>query len=410
MRIERRGAMPRTQKKAKKKRKVVNRRKAKVEFTGPSPNMKLPEVPQRRRQLHQSGVNMFQRCGMQFGFRYVQGIRRPPSAFMVCGRATDAGVNWDLDTKILTEQLANITEITDLVAETVDKDERADSIKLDPEDIEEKKSVKQVIAETKERAIRLATLHHSEIAPGIRPWRTARKFSINLDPFLLSRAKLLREESDMPDLSPWRRGVMTRTAEALEAVAKDGMDFVGEQDIVEKFINDPGNIPEGMLAMEPEILNIRDTKTSGKRKNQEQVDNDDQLTAYATGSLVIDGRLPDDLIFDVIVETEKRKKQTVQTISTKRKEIDVDIYLNRVANTVAAYQMGVFAPTNQSNWWCSSKYCGYANICPYFRQTDRPGNPIAELGENAGKSDDLLPILQKSVALAKVAKGEDESE
>src|ERR1700747_1979087 len=102
----------------------------------------VPQTMRRRRQLHQSGINMFNKCGMQFAYRYVQGIRRPPSAFIICGHATDKAVKWDLDTKIFTGELAKQDEILDLALEAIDTHPQLCDIKLDPEDAG--KSVMQV--------------------------------------------------------------------------------------------------------------------------------------------------------------------------------------------------------------------------------------------------------------------------
>jgi len=344
---------------------------------------------------------MFNRCGMQFGFRYVQGLRRPPSAFMICGTATDKAVNWDLDTKIISGELASLKDIQDLAAEAVDSDNRRDAIELDPEDKAIGKSVPQVLGETKDKAVRLVTIHHSRIAPLIQPWRTSRRFTVNLDGFLRARATLLHREADSSELSPWRRRVMTRQAESLNAAAKEGIDFVGEQDIVEKYETDDHRYKYHEGESPKEILNVRDTKTSAKRKNQGDADSDDQLTAYAMASMVVDDQLPNNLMFDVLTDTPVKKLTSAETFTTKRTSLDVDIYLNRIANAVGAIQQGIFTPTQQTNWWCSEKYCGYAKICPYFRATRRPGSELFTGLENAGKADDLLPILQKSVALAR---------
>jgi hypothetical protein len=356
---------------------------------------------QNRRQLHQSGVNMFNKCGMQFAFRYIQGIRRPPNAFLLCGTATDKAVTWDLDTKILKGELATLAEVTDLARDSVMNDDRRDSIQLDPDD--KGKSIKQVIDATKDKAVRLVTKHHGYIAPLIQPWRTARKFTVNLDNFLRARAVLLQQEADSPELSPWRKTVMIRQAEALNAAADEGLDFVGEQDIVEKF---QVSVPGAGWDENPgrDVLNVRDTKTTGKSKNQGDADNDDQLTAYATASMVIDGRLPDKLILDVLVDL--KRETNAQRLETTRGPLDVDIYLNRIANAVGAIQQGIFVPTQQTNWWCSEKWCAYTEHCPYFRKTRRPGSEFVE--GLSGQAEDLLPILNKSVVLARKDDSEDE--
>jgi hypothetical protein len=366
----------------------------------------------KRRQIHVSGINMFNKCGMQFAFRYIQGLRRRPNAFIVSGTATDKGVTWDLDTRILTGHLATEDELTDLVAQSVDKYPNKEELQLDPEDIESGKNVETVLGEAKDKAVRLIKLHHGSIAPKIVPFRTARQFTVDLDGFLNARAELLDNEADSGDVSSWRQRVMRAQASALREAATEGLDFVGEQDILEKFSFPDPKLPDGPKL---ERLNIRDTKTSSKRKNQGQVDADDQLTAYATASLVIDKKLPDNLMIDSLVHTKGGKRApslSAETFHTRRSELDVDIFLNRVANAVGAIQQGIFVPTQQTNWWCAEKWCAYTEHCPYFRKSSRPQSDILDDGlEDAGKlgkDDSLLPILNKSMAV--LAKKDEEEE
>ena len=54
-------------------------------------------TPKIRKQLHQSGAEMLAKCGIAFEFRYILGIRRPPSAFLLVGKSVDKGVTTDLD-------------------------------------------------------------------------------------------------------------------------------------------------------------------------------------------------------------------------------------------------------------------------------------------------------------------------
>lgn len=197
---------------------------------------------------------------------------------------------------------------------------------------------------------------------------------------------------------------MHRQAEALNAAAREGIDFVGEMDIVEK-------IPVGGLIAVKEYsasgldrFRVRDTKTTSKSKNQDDVDNDDQLTAYATAAMVVDGQIPDRMVFDVLVDLKKGVKP--QTLATKRNTLDVDVFLNRVANAVGSIQQGIFVPTQQSSWWCAEKWCAYTAHCPYFRATRRPGSEMLDGLEGRADKDDLLPILNKTVALTK--KGDEE--
>ncbi|MGH3427713.1 MAG: PD-(D/E)XK nuclease family protein [Mycobacteriales bacterium] len=355
----------------------------------------LPQPKQPRRQLHQSGVTMFSKCGTQFMFRYIYGIKRPPSAYMICGTATDRAVNANLDNKILTGELLGRDTVTDLAAETVEKSPdipALDPVLFDEED--QGKSVQQVIGETKDKAVRLVGRHHLDVAPIIQPYRTARKFTVNLDKFLRYRAKTLYEDAEGIELSKWKSRVMRAAAAALNATARDGMDFVGEQDIVEKIpvITTVQNEETSTV----EMLSIRDTKTSKKSPTKDLGYEDDQMTAYAMASSVIDGKLPERLVLDYLVDL-KRGVNYVP-VNTVRSEEDVDVYRNRLATMVAAVRQGVFVPTNQTAWWCAKKWCGFTEICPHFKQP-KSVTVVSDLGMTGSAPD---PLPQKLIQIGKV--------
>jgi hypothetical protein len=207
----------------------------------------------------------------------------------------------------------------------------------------------------------LVTAHHSLVAPTIKPFRTDRRFSVNLDKFLRERAKEKHEDSEHAETS-WERRILRRQGEALNAAARQGYDFVGAQDILE---GSPVNPDFKELDITKEF-SVRDTKTSKKSKSPNDVLIDDQLTAYSAASMVIDGRLPDKVRFDVLVDLKGGVKP--QLLESYRTEQDVDVYLNRVANLVANVQQGSFTPTPETSWWCDPRYCGFTGICPYFKK------------------------------------------
>lgn len=305
-------------------------------------------TPKVRKQLHQSGSEMLSKCGIAFSFRYILGIRRPPSAFVICGKAVDRGVTVDLDHKIATGELEQESVILDVVRDSVVNDKEAPEIELSAED--KGKSKEQVIGETADKGVRLVRAHHSIIAPTIQPVQTARKFALNMDRFLRLRATHFHAEAEK-QADKAARKVLHQQAAYLNVAAREGMDFVGEMDIVEKFKADT------------EQLVIRDTKTSKKSPSANVADESHQLSAYSLASQVLESKLPDAVKLDYLVDLKGGPK--TMTVESKRDTQDVNAYLNRTVNQIAVIQSGMFTPAPNAAWWCSPKWCAYHSICPH---------------------------------------------
>jgi hypothetical protein len=200
----------------------------------------------KRRQYHQSTVEMVSKCGVQAEFRYVAGIRSRPKSFLMCGTATDKSVSTDLDCKISTGELEKEDVLLDVARDAIEHYPGKEE--LQPEDDEVGRSIEEIVASTKDKAVRLVKAHHGNIAPEIQPRQTARRFAINLDKWLRGRASEIHAQAeDAP--TPWLKRALHQQARYLNVAARDGTDFVGEQDIVEE--------------IDKQII-IRDTKTSKK--------------------------------------------------------------------------------------------------------------------------------------------------
>src|ERR1700731_2864709 len=104
-----------------------------------------------RKQLHQSGLEMLSKCGVQFEFRYLRGMKRRPKSFLVCGSATDAAVGTDLDCKIRTGELEQESVILDVARDAVKFHPERDNI--EPEDEEKGKSNADILGEVTDKAV-----------------------------------------------------------------------------------------------------------------------------------------------------------------------------------------------------------------------------------------------------------------
>lgn len=323
---------------------------------------------------------MLMKCGVQFEFRYILGKKRPPSSFLICGKATDGAVNMDLDHVIDHKELAQESDLLDKARDVVENYPDKEHIELEKDEIG--KSVADVLGDTKDKAVRLVKAHHGNIAPKIQPYATARKFSIDLDGFLRERARFWHQEAEEQSSSRARR-VLHEKARLLNVAARNGIDFVGEQDIVERFL------AAGAEA-EIERLTIRDTKTSKKSPNENAAHESDQLTYYSLASSVVDGKIPDAVKLDYLVDLKLSTK--TMTLESKRTQDQLDTSLERLAHAVATIESGMFVPAPQQAWWCDERYCGFARECPYYRKT-RAISIAKELKGQAGK---LVQITAQS--------------
>lgn len=346
---------------------------------------KITPKAKQRRQIHVSGINMANDCGQRFLFRYILGIKSPPNAFLLVGKSTDESVTRDLDHKIETGELLKRDDVLEISAAKFEQEQKNEPIELDQEEKKEGKSLEQVLGDAKDKAVCLSGLHHDEAAPKIQAVRTRRKFSVDMDAFLRSRAKELHLAGEMaPD--KYAAKLLHSQAQSLNAAARAGVDFVGEQDVQEirRVPTDPNlrnvHIPVDMELKDgyTELLIIRDTKTSAKSPIPSYMDGNDkagtaddseQLTAYAVASHVVDGKLPDRMVLDYLVRTNAAKPTVkyVPTLTTRSMD-DVQVFLNRFANLIHAMKTGVFVPANQSWWGCSARWCGYFGICPYSKK------------------------------------------
>ena len=336
----------------------------------------------KRKQLHQSGLDMLNTCGMRFFYRYVQGLKRPPSSYLIRGSACDTAVNSDLDNKIVTNELLPKDVVLDIARDAVEK--HPEVAVMEPDEDEKELSHADLVGQLKDTAVRLVGKYHDDAAPAMRPFKTQSQFAIKLDKFLRARADAMYETAESK--AGWMRRVTNAQARALNAAARDGWDLVGTRDLIEGTGILLGDAGERKLNT-AESFTIRDLKSSKKSPTENIVHESEQLTIYALASKVIDGRLPDAVALDYIVDL-KRGPEYRPVVGT-RTEQDVDVALNRIANAIASIQMGIFVPISQTHWQCDRRYCGYVDLCPYYKKAKSTTVPSLE-----GSADYTSPLVQ----------------
>lgn len=264
--------------------------------------------------LSNSQLDTLTKCGQQWYFRYVEGLRMPPGVRLLVGRAVDGSVNTNLQTKIDTDELLPTEAVADIAGDTLEREWQTTGVELDPD--EKELGIKKVKGAAKDRSIGLAVRHAEHLAPGLRPVQVQRKFEIDMEGYDVT--------------------------------------FLGYIDI------DEGD-------------QIRDTKTTRKGKGQVKgdVNISTQLTAYALAKKVIDGKVPKkvhlDFVFDRFDNKRDREPQS-ETFSAKRTNADFQPLLNRIERAVEVIESGMFMPAPPGSWWCHPKWCGYWAICPWINK------------------------------------------
>lgn len=126
---------------------------------------RAPAVPE----YHQSAINMFLKCGKQWFFRYVDGIKTPPSAALTVGSAVDAAITRNFILKKEKGEDSPLEEVLDTYS--TDFEIRAGDTEWGEDDRGVQKDV----------GAQCLTIHHKEIAPHIKPVAVQEAFVIETD-------------------------------------------------------------------------------------------------------------------------------------------------------------------------------------------------------------------------------------
>ena len=260
-------------------------------------------------QLHQSQLAMLWRCGIQFENRYIKGQIKPPGVAAVVGTAVHAVASRNLQHKLDQKTLLPVEAVQDFAADALTDAWKVNGVRLD--DDERARGAKQVKAQATDRAVRLSTLHSAALAPKLRPAKAgvSWKFVINV---------------------------------------KDAShDFAGEVDVREI------------------DTTVRDLKTATVNRGQAEADRSEQLSFYSLAHKVHFGVLPKRVALDTLVDYQ-RGPQAITTDSQRDMQ-DIRVSMARFRKSVEIIDKGAFTPASQSDWWCSRRFCGFAENCPFYR-------------------------------------------
>lgn len=256
-------------------------------------------------------LRMLQRCGQQYVYRYLEGIKAPPGVALLVGRAVDDSVNFNLRSKIATGFLHAPELVEEVASASLRREwDAAGDVALDPE--ERSVGTSRTRDAAVDTSVALAGLHAREAAPALSPSRVQHRFELDLG-----------------------------------AVAEKPVRFSGVIDVVET------------------SGTVRDTKTAKRAPSADAAALDDQLTAYALAVHAETGAQAVPVFLDVLTKTKVPKY--VQSGAVRIPE-DYQPLLQRIVAARRSIDAGVFLPARPEDWWCSQKFCGYWDRCPFARR------------------------------------------
>jgi hypothetical protein len=254
---------------------------------------------------------MFERCGQQYNFRYIQGLRLPPGVAAIRGTSVHKGAEMNYHQKMNTHVDLPPSQVVEIAAATFDEKVKNEGVFLNDE--EQSIGEASVVGAAKDTTVSLAHMMAVESLPKFQPAEVE-----------------VTQQILIPDGSH---------------------DLLGRIDLID----------------EREF--IVDFKTSAKTKNQADIDTDAQFTFYALTYRAAKGKDPRGTIIENLVSTKVPK---AVSFSTSRTNDDYQVLINRINRMLFALKAGVFMPAAPGSWVCSRKFCGFYRVCPLVNNKRAP--------------------------------------
>lgn len=267
-----------------------------------------------------SQLSTWNTCNLRWYWRYIEGMKVPPGVSAVIGKGAHRSVEANMRRKLAGESM-DIEE-----AKALARDATMEFWQTDDPVVDDEAKV-STAGEAADCAVKLAAVHHGEVAPGIQP-------------------------------------VGVEVHKQCDQVLHHDFGLQGYIDILE-------------------AGRIRDTKTKGKKPPADLADRGsyaDQLTAYSYLANV------DNVQLDVLVNT--KTPYSMEVPGAKRTPRDRELMLGRFALMARSIEAGIFHPAPGDSWACSQKWCGYFSTCEYGERK-AVHVPVSNLTKKTSILDDL---------------------
>lgn len=280
-------------------------------------NEEQPAEPEQKPHLSPTSITMYQRCPVQFYYRYVKGIKKPPGVALLVGSSVHEAAEVDLIAKRDSGSPLEDDVVADYARDALLGRWDEEGVSLDEDEMV--LGPDAVKADAVDEAVSLASVHHDDLVP-------------DLDPDLIEHKALIPIEHETP------------------------FDLMVILDLVET------------------NNRLSDLKTAGARRGpsllQADADASIQLSAYHWQLTRLRGETADSTVgYNVLRKLSKPKAVRLYTTRNERDHNEV-LWLARLVQTAKMKQ--VFVPCPKSSWWCQPRYCGYWDECSFARRDRRP--------------------------------------
>ena len=297
-------------------------------------------------------LTRLQMCGERFRRHDVEGDPEPSNPRLVRGSVVHAVAKTVLRRKLdhggANEALPTLEETRDLAADMFEQTWSAEDVRLTDPD-EDGTGLAAAKAEAKDFAVAVAGHHRLALAPRLRPIAIERRIVVkprDSDLVIHGTLDVITRPEHVPDVGP----------------------VFGSRNIGDH--HDDTAVAPGTPAPGD---TIRDLKTSEKSPNRNAADRSQQLSMYAMIRQAEVGKLAEALALDYLVRTPKRGELKHVELTTVRDGNDLRALINRINIAVEGVKRGVFIPADPAMaWWCSRKWCGYWDTCPYVNGRQPP--------------------------------------
>jgi RecB family exonuclease len=252
--------------------------------------------------LSASSVTTFLRCGQQWYFAYVAGIKSPPSLRAIRGIAVHRAVEIDMSQKISTRVDLPVGDMLD----AYDTSWTAETVNGHATDKDEDPGV------VKDAGYSLVKLYHQEVAPKIQP--------------------VLVEEP-----------VQFRI---------NGQLYTGQIDVAQRVIDEE---------TWEDKLEIRDTKTTARTPKEDAYVL--AMTGYAISQRQKTGEVESDIVLDYLVATKTPQYKEIR-YGGPVSDDQIRRFANVIGNVAENIKSRRFVPNGIVGGACS--WCGYTDVCPAY--------------------------------------------
>lgn len=249
--------------------------------------------------LSVSQVQMYLKCGIQYYFAYILGIKSPPNIALATGSSGHEALEANFKFKAVDENHQDMptADVVDAFSTAYDK-----NIKNVPA----KQRPKTEVGSNKDRTIKLIEHHQKVMAPKLTPV----------------------DENSIE-------------YEFKEVIG--GVPMLGFVDL---------KIPTGIV----------DHKFVGKAKSVYEANDDLQLTLYSRvegGTPMFNCLVKS----KQLKSGNWSEPRTVLVPGKKRTQQQIDWFEQTLQYVAEAISSGTFIPANPTDWWCSDKFCGFWHMC-----------------------------------------------